>query len=126
MAKRSSRKKTTSSRSPKAASKPADAGSGEASESAPERPDDVAESLARLHVWQVQAVRDVLLVAAIIAIFWAGYALRAVTVPLLVALLLAYLFGFAARRRTPLPERRRCEKLNRLPLAHFVRVRLVY
>jgi len=48
--------------------------------------------LARLHVWQIQAVRDLLLVAAIVALFWAGYALRAVTVPLLVALLLAYLF----------------------------------
>ena len=37
-------------------------------------------------------VRDLLLVAAVLGIFWVGYALRAVTVPLLVALLLAYLF----------------------------------
>jgi len=50
------------------------------------------ELLERLHIWQIQAVRDLLLVAAVIAIIWAGYALRAVTVPLLVALLLAYLF----------------------------------
>jgi len=46
----------------------------------------------RVHLWQIQAVRDLLLVAAIVMIFWSGYALRAVTVPLLVALLLAYLF----------------------------------
>jgi predicted PurR-regulated permease PerM len=50
------------------------------------------KDLASLHVWQIQAVRDVLLVGAIICLFWAGYALRAVTVPLLIALLLAYLF----------------------------------
>lgn len=47
---------------------------------------------ARMHVWQIQGVRDVLLVAAVVLVFWIGYALRAVTVPLLVALLLAYLF----------------------------------
>jgi predicted PurR-regulated permease PerM len=59
----------------------------------PPAPDDaLTTSLVRLHVWQIQAVRDVLFVAAIFAIVWAGYALRAVTVPLLVALLLAYLF----------------------------------
>ena len=45
-----------------------------------------------MHVWHIQAVRDILLVAAVFGLFWAGYALRAVTVPLLVALLLAYLF----------------------------------
>src|SRR4029434_10057930 len=48
--------------------------------------------LARLHVWQIQAVRDLLVIGFIIALIWAGYAMRAVTVPLLVALLLAYLF----------------------------------
>jgi predicted PurR-regulated permease PerM len=47
---------------------------------------------ARVHLWQVQAVRDVLVVLAAIGIFAVGYLLRAVTVPLLVALLLAYLF----------------------------------
>ncbi|MCH8315555.1 MAG: AI-2E family transporter [Planctomycetes bacterium] len=46
----------------------------------------------RLHIWQIQAVRDLLFVAAVLGLVWAGYALRAVTVPLLVALLLAYLF----------------------------------
>ena len=48
--------------------------------------------LDRLHIWQIQAVRDVMLVAALVGLVWLGYAIRAVTVPLLVALLLAYLF----------------------------------
>lgn len=48
-------------------------------------------SMARLHIWQVQAVRDVLVVALIVVAIWAGYALRFVTVPLLLAFALAYL-----------------------------------
>lgn len=60
---------------------------GETSPSADKTP-----AAARLHVWQVQAVRDVLFVGAVFGILWVGHALRAVTVPLLVALLLAYLF----------------------------------
>jgi predicted PurR-regulated permease PerM len=48
--------------------------------------------LARLRLWQIQAFRDVLVVAAALSVVWVGYLLRAVTVPLLVALLLAYLF----------------------------------
>lgn len=54
-------------------------------------PDPDRSAAADLHLWQVQAVRDLLLVAAVVGVFWAGYVLRAVTVPLLVALLLAYL-----------------------------------
>jgi predicted PurR-regulated permease PerM len=54
--------------------------------------DDAVISAARLHLWQIQAVRDVLVAAAVVGLIWIGYALRAVTVPLLVALLLAYLF----------------------------------
>ena len=66
-----------------------------AKKSGPKDCDGDTESIpeyARLHVWQIQGVRDVLFVAAVILIFWIGHALRAVTVPLLVALLLAYLF----------------------------------
>jgi predicted PurR-regulated permease PerM len=48
--------------------------------------------IANLHLWQIQAVRDVLFILAIVALVWAGYAMRTVTVPLLVALTLAYLF----------------------------------
>ncbi len=55
-------------------------------------PRSAKSSLQHLHLWQFQAIRDLLLVAAAAGLVWLGYALRAVTVPLLVALLLAYLF----------------------------------
>lgn len=45
-----------------------------------------------LHLWQIQPVRDVLLVLAIIGLFWLGDRISIVTVPLLLAILLAYLF----------------------------------
>jgi len=45
-----------------------------------------------LHLWQIQGVRDVLAVAAIFGVLWLGYKLSTVTVPILLALLLAYLF----------------------------------
>lgn len=47
--------------------------------------------LSRLHIWQVQAFRDLLVIAVVVGMVWAGYALRFVTVPLLLAFLLAYL-----------------------------------
>ena len=47
--------------------------------------------ITRLHLWQIQWVRDVLVVASVVGVLWLGYALRFVTVPLLVALGLAYL-----------------------------------
>ncbi len=53
---------------------------------------DSDDSLKYLHLWQFQAIRDAMLVASVAGLVWLGYALRAVTVPLLVALLLAYLF----------------------------------
>jgi len=43
------------------------------------------------HLWQIRPVRDVLTVVALALLMWLGYALRDITVPLLVALLLAYL-----------------------------------
>lgn len=46
----------------------------------------------RLHIWQIQAVRDVLLIVAILGLLRLGYVMSAITVPLLIALLLAYLF----------------------------------
>ena len=46
----------------------------------------------RLHLWQIQAVRDAMVIAAVVGLVWLGYAMRSVTVPLLVALMLAYLF----------------------------------
>ena len=55
-----------------------------------------------LHLWQIQPIRDVLLVFAVLGLFWLGEAVSVVTVPLLVAILLAYLFepviAWAVRR----------------------------
>jgi predicted PurR-regulated permease PerM len=115
MAKRSSRRKTASSQSarpstgdedtrPATAATPGtgDWGGGDQTASKPDA--DSISALAHMHIWQIQAVRDVLVVAAVIAVFWAGYALRAVTVPLLVALLLAYLFEPLIRRMSRHPK----------------------
>jgi len=46
----------------------------------------------RLHLWQMQPVRDILLALGVFAIFLIGQKISVVTVPLLLALLLAYLF----------------------------------
>ena len=54
-------------------------------------PQSESTNFARLHIWQVQAFRDVLVIAVIFGAIWAGYALRFVTVPLLLAFTLAYL-----------------------------------
>ncbi len=61
------------------------------SEPGAESSGDGRGGLARLHLWQIQGVRDVVLVALVIAVVYMGYALRSVTVPLLVAFGLAYL-----------------------------------
>lgn len=47
---------------------------------------------ARLHVWQIQPIRDLLFIALLLGVVWLGYRLSIVTVPMLLALLLAYLF----------------------------------
>lgn len=44
------------------------------------------------HLWEFQPVRDMLVLVAIVGLFWLGYKLSVVTVPMLLALLLAYLF----------------------------------
>ena len=58
------------------------------------QPDDrgVERDPTRLHIWQIQAVRDALLIILILGILRLGYVMSAITVPLLIALLLAYLF----------------------------------
>lgn len=73
--------------------RPASASPATASESA-ETPSETAAGpdLRKLHLWQIQGIRDLLLVALVLMLVWIGYALRAVTVPLLFGLLLAYLF----------------------------------
>ena len=48
--------------------------------------------LTKLHLWQIQWVRDLFLILFVVCSIWVGYAMRDITVPLLVALLLAYLF----------------------------------
>lgn len=58
-----------------------------ASESTPPIP-----SWSRLHIWQIQFVRDLLILAAVMGVIYIGYQIRMVTVPLLLALALAYLF----------------------------------
>ncbi len=59
-----------------------------------ERPSDENKNhdLMKLHLWQIQWVRDLFWIAAVVLLVWLGYAMRDITVPLLVALLLAYLF----------------------------------
>jgi len=53
---------------------------------------------ARLHLWEIQPVRDVLLFLAILGVVWIGYRISIVTVPLMLALALAYLFEPLVRR----------------------------
>ena len=48
-------------------------------------------SFDRKHLWEIQAIRDVLLIAGALSLLWLGYALSSITIPLLMALLLAYL-----------------------------------
>ncbi len=45
-----------------------------------------------LRLWQIQPIRDLLLVALVLGVLYLGYILSIVTVPLLLALALAYLF----------------------------------
>lgn len=52
----------------------------------------VALTWRELHLWQMQPVRDVLLILAIVGVIYLGYLVRIVTTPLLLAMLLAYLF----------------------------------
>lgn len=61
----------------------------------PDAPPDVEDprpGWARLHLWQIQWVRDVLVFLAVFGLFVLGGRLSIVTVPLLLALLFAYLF----------------------------------
>jgi len=62
------------------------------------------KAIERLHLWQIQAVRDVAVFAAIVLLVLCGYWLRAVTVPLLIALALAYLFEPIVLRLTRNPK----------------------
>lgn len=52
------------------------------------------------HLWQIQPVRDLLMIAAAVLIVYLGYVTRLVTVPLLLAMILAYMFEPLVRRVT--------------------------
>lgn len=54
--------------------------------------------LARLHLWEIQPLRDLLLLLAAVGLVQLGYVARIVTVPLLIGMLLAYLFEPVVRR----------------------------
>lgn len=54
----------------------------------------------RLHLWHIQPLRDALLIVAIVGIVWLGDRLSVVTVPMLFALLMAYLFEPLVRMLT--------------------------
>jgi predicted PurR-regulated permease PerM len=43
------------------------------------------------HLWQIQPLRDVLVLLSVFGVLWLGYRLSVVTVPILLAMLLAYL-----------------------------------
>ena len=45
-----------------------------------------------LHLWQIQGIRDVLVVLGVLGLLWLGQKISIVTVPLLLAILFAYLF----------------------------------
>lgn len=50
------------------------------------------------HIWHIQPVRDLLVIAIIVGLIYLGYLLRIVTAPLLLAMALAYLFEPIVRR----------------------------
>ena len=53
-----------------------------------------------LHLWQIQPLRDLLVLAGIFGLLYLGYVLSIVTVPILLALTLSYLFEPIVRRMT--------------------------
>ncbi len=55
-------------------------------------PDQHDSKWSRLHLWEIQGVRDVLVILGVFALFWLGQKVSVVTVPVLLAILLAYLF----------------------------------
>lgn len=57
---------------------------------APARPPGI--DWRKLHLWQIQPVRDILVVLLLVGLIYVGYLISVVTVPLLLAMLLAYLF----------------------------------
>ena len=64
-----------------------------------QHPDEAPpKDLQRLHLLQIQPVRDILVIALVLGVFWLGYKLSPITVPMLLALTLAYLVEPVVRR----------------------------
>lgn len=58
--------------------------------------------LASRHLWQFQALRDAILIGVVFGLLWLGHRLSVVTVPLLLAVALAYLVEPLVKRMTRL------------------------
>ena len=56
------------------------------------RTDKPGRDWSTLHLWQIQPVRDVLVVLVVLGVLWLGQTIAIVTVPVLLAVLFAYLF----------------------------------
>jgi len=91
-------KKKTSKRKAKARKKSASTGAGSPESQEPssaadgEGEGEKELDWRKLHLWQIQPVRDVLVVLSVLGLFWLGQKVSIVTVPLLLAILFAYLF----------------------------------
>jgi predicted PurR-regulated permease PerM len=65
-----------------------------------DKPGESGPSWMTRHLWQIQPVRDLLMIAAVLLVVYLGYVTRMVTVPLLLAMILAYMFEPLVRRAT--------------------------
>ncbi|MBC7835232.1 MAG: AI-2E family transporter [Phycisphaerales bacterium] len=65
-----------------------------------ESPHDTTSDWRKLHLVQIQPLRDLLVVAFVIGIFYLGYVLSPITIPMLLALTLAYLVEPIVQRLT--------------------------
>ncbi len=54
----------------------------------------------RLRLWQIQPLRDTMVILGVLGVLYVGYMLRVVTIPLLLAIALAYLFEPLVERLT--------------------------
>jgi predicted PurR-regulated permease PerM len=66
------------------------------------KPAPAAPDWRTLHLWQIQPLRDTLIILAVLAVLYLGWVLSVVTVPLLLAMALAYLFEPLVKRLTAL------------------------
>ncbi|MCO6436592.1 MAG: AI-2E family transporter [Phycisphaerae bacterium] len=69
-------------------------------------PEKRSRSLATLHLWEIAALREVIILVLALGLLWAAYMLRGVLFPILVAIALAYVVdpvvtGLRARYRYP-------------------------